>query len=92
MAGKRTQVFSGIGVPQADGRGLTPTGDGATIGTERNAQNRARMPGEQGDLLMCRRIVEPNTDTTSDRKSISVGRILYFIYPTFTEARLSPLR
>ena len=49
------------------------------------------MSGEQSDLLMSRRIVDPNTDTAGNRKAGAVGRILYFTYNSFTETRFSAL-
>ena len=74
-----------------DGIVPEPTCECASIGTERYGFDGTRMPGEQGDLLMGRRIVEPNTNAASDRKSSAVWRILYFIYNAFTEARFSVL-
>ena len=66
IQGERMQLFFRIGVPQPDGTVQTSTNDGAAIGTERNAPDPARMPGEQADLLMGRRIVNPNADTAGD--------------------------
>ena len=45
------------------------------------------MPREQDDLLMGRRIVEPNTAGTGDREPSAIWRIHDFKYRTFTEAR-----
>ena len=83
--------FSRMGVPQADGIIIASTSDGVSIGTKRNATDPIRMSSEQSDLLMSRRIVEPYTDATGNRKSGAVRRILYFTYTTFTEARFSAL-
>ena len=51
------------------------------------------MPCEQRDLLMGRRIVEPNADTIRHRKPSAVGRIRNITsYRPFTEARFGTFR
>ena len=44
------------------------------------------MPGEQGDLLKRRRIIEPNTNRTGDGKPSAVRGIFYLSYHAFTQA------
>ena len=44
------------------------------------------MPGEQGDLVIGRRIIKPNTDTARHSKPSPVRRVLYLYDGTFTKA------
>ena len=74
----------------------TPASDCAAIGTECKAEDLIPipiMPGEQGDLLIGRGIVKPNTDIVGDREPTIGGIRDGSKSPiSFTEARFRALR
>ena len=90
MLCESTLVSTRHGIPQTDFL-PTATCQRSTIRAERDAIDLMRMPGEQGDLLMGRRIIEPNTGATRHREVSAIRRIRDITrHPTFTEARLGP--
>ena len=78
-------------IPKTDGSVVTPTGERPPIRAERDVSDHRRMPGEQGDLLIGHRIVEPNTNATCYREPSAIWRILYLVDHAFTEARFDAI-
>ena len=91
MPGEGVGTCPCVGIPQSHRPVPTPGCNCFSIGTERYAIDPTLMPGQQGNPLIGRRIIQPNTDATPYRQTSAIRRIrnTTSIAP-FTEPRCGP--
>ena len=86
MLGECPLQFPPLDIPQPH-RVPTPTGKRRAIRAKRHTRNRICMPDGKGNLLIGRRIIEPNTNGTDNSKLSPVRRIQNSPYTAFAETR-----